>query len=115
MRISDWSSDVFSSDLNGSYQQANPQISVLVGGNEALAPETSKSWVLGGVYSPSFLPGFSVEANYYDIEVNGAIQTVDAQVTVANCVVRKSVVKGKSVSVRVDLGGRRNLQKIHTD
>ena len=41
---------------NGSYQQANPQISVIVGGNEDLDPETSKSWVLGGVYSPSFLP-----------------------------------------------------------
>ena len=72
---------------NGSYQQANPQISVLVGGNEALRPETSESWVIGGVYSPSWLPRFSVEANYYDIEIDGAIQTVDAEVTITNCVV----------------------------
>ncbi|HEU4704455.1 MAG TPA: TonB-dependent receptor [Sphingomicrobium sp.] len=72
---------------NGSYQQANPQISVLVGGNEDLAPETSKGWVLGGVFSPSFLPRFSIEANYYDIKIKGAIQTVDAEVTVARCVV----------------------------
>lgn len=72
---------------SGVYQQANPQISVLVGGNENLAPETSKSWIFGGVYSPSFLRGFSVEANYYDIKIDGAIQAVDAEVTVTNCVV----------------------------
>jgi iron complex outermembrane receptor protein len=72
---------------NGSYQQANPQISVLVGGNENLAPETSKSWVVGGVFSPSFLPRFSIEANYYDIRIKGAIQTIDAEVTAANCIV----------------------------
>ena len=28
-----------------------------------LTPETSKSWVFGGVYSPSLLPRFSIEAN----------------------------------------------------
>lgn len=72
---------------NGSYTQANPQISVLVGGNQALEPETSKGWVVGGVYSPSWLRGLSLEANYYNIKITGAIQTVDAEVTVANCVV----------------------------
>ena len=71
----------------GTYQQANPQISVIVGGNEDLQPETSKSWVLGGVYSPSFLPRFSVELNWYNIKIKQAIQTVDAEVTLNNCVV----------------------------
>ena len=70
---------------NGSYTQANPQISVAVGGNENLKPETSKSWIFGGVYSPAFLPGFSVEANHYNIEVKGAIQPVDAAFTLTNC------------------------------
>jgi iron complex outermembrane receptor protein len=71
----------------GTYQQANPQISVLVGGNPNLKPETSKSWVFGGVYSPSFLPRFSVEVNWYNIKIKQAIQTVDAEVTLNNCVV----------------------------
>jgi iron complex outermembrane receptor protein len=70
---------------NGSYQQTNPQISVAVGGNENLKPETSKSWVFGGVYSPSFLPGFSIEANHYNIRIKGAIQPVDAEFTLHNC------------------------------
>lgn len=72
---------------NGSYQQANPQISVLVGGNESLKPETSKSWIFGGVFSPEAFPGFSVEVNHYNIRIKGAIQSVDAAVTVNNCVV----------------------------
>ena len=72
---------------DGSYAQANPQISVLVGGNDALAPETSKSWVFGGVFAPDFFPRFSVEVNHYNIKIKGAIQAVNANVTLTNCVV----------------------------
>jgi iron complex outermembrane recepter protein len=71
----------------GTYQQANPQISVIVSGNEDLTPETSKSYIFGGVYSPSFLPGFSIEANHYNIKIKSAIQAVDASITLNNCVV----------------------------
>jgi len=70
---------------DGSYQQANAQISVSTGGNQNLAPETSESWVVGGVYSPSWLPRFSIEANYYEIEVQGAIQAIPRSTIVLNC------------------------------
>ena len=70
---------------NGSYTQVNPQISVTVGGNPQLEPETSRSWIFGGVISPSFLPGFSIEANHYNIQVKRAIQPVDAAFTLSNC------------------------------
>ena len=70
---------------NGSYQQANAQISVSTGGNDALLPETSESWVVGGVFSPSFLPRFSIEANWYKIKVQGAIQAIPRATTVTNC------------------------------
>lgn len=70
---------------NGSYAQANPQISVLVGGNPNLKPETSKSWVFGGVFSPEFIPAFSVEVNHYNIKIKGAINSVPADVTLSNC------------------------------
>jgi iron complex outermembrane receptor protein len=69
----------------GTYQQTNPQISVAVGGNENLKPETSTSWIFGGVYSPSFLPGLSIEANHYNVRIKGAIQPVDAAFTLNNC------------------------------
>ncbi|HYE26616.1 MAG TPA: TonB-dependent receptor [Allosphingosinicella sp.] len=70
---------------NGSYQQANAQISVSTGGNVNLGPEESESWVVGGVYSPSWLRGFSVEANWYKIRVEGAIQAIPRPTTVLNC------------------------------
>jgi iron complex outermembrane receptor protein len=70
---------------DGSYQQANAQISVTTGGNQALLPETSESWVVGGVFSPSFIPRFSVEANWYKIKVEGAIQAIPRATTLANC------------------------------
>jgi iron complex outermembrane receptor protein len=105
---------------NGSYQQANAQISVSTGGNEDLAPETSKSWVLGGVYSPSWLPRFSIEANYYDIEVKGAIQAIPRPTTVLNCLLTNDPatcalvtrVNGELIEVE---GFLQNVAAIETD
>jgi iron complex outermembrane receptor protein len=62
------------------------QLSVITGGNENLKPETSKSWVVGGVYSPSFIRRLSLEVNWYKITIDDAIQAFPAQLTVTNCV-----------------------------
>ena len=76
---------------NGSYQEPNGgQLSVLTGGNLNLKPETSRTLLFGGVYSPSwarsgFFSRASVEVNYYDIRVNNAIAPVDAQLTLNRC------------------------------
>jgi iron complex outermembrane receptor protein len=72
---------------SGNYEQANPQIGVLVSGNPDLKPETSKSWIFGGVWSPAFMPRFSFEANHYNIRIKSAIQAIDASITLNNCVV----------------------------
>ena len=47
----------------GGATAGRPQMSVITGGNEDLKPETSKSWVFGGVCQPEFLRGFSIELN----------------------------------------------------
>jgi iron complex outermembrane receptor protein len=70
---------------NGSYVQANPQLPVVTGGNRDLDAETSQSWVVGAVLSPSFAPRLSLEANYFDIEVRGAIQAIDASTLLGRC------------------------------
>jgi iron complex outermembrane receptor protein len=62
------------------------QLSVITGGNENLKPETSKSWVIGGVYAPSFIPRLSLEVNWYKISIDDSIQAFPAQLTVTNCV-----------------------------
>lgn len=45
------------------------------GGNPNLLPETSNSWSVGGVIQPSFLPGFSLSADYYHIVVKDAVSS----------------------------------------
>src|SRR3546814_15567334 len=103
----------------------------------ALKLETAKQGCVGVVLQPQFLRGFALSVDYYDIKIKGAIGSVDAQTIVDRCAEgvqafcsavvrgpndfgnnlpvldRKSVVYGKSVSVRVDLGGRRSMKKTH--
>ena len=79
---------------NGSYVQSNGEIGILTGGNRNLKPETSTSWVVGGVYSPSWATNtgwaraLTLEADYYTIKVDDAIASIDAQVLLANCTQR---------------------------
>lgn len=102
------------------YTQANAQISVTTGGNEALQPETSKSYVIGGVYSPSFITGLALEANYYNIEVEGAVQAVPRLTTVLNCLLTNDPstcalvtrVNGQLIEVE---GLLQNIAAINTD
>ncbi|HXH16546.1 MAG TPA: TonB-dependent receptor [Sphingomonas sp.] len=77
---------------NGSYQEpTGGQLGVLTGGNSALKPETSRTWLYGAVYAPSWArtsgiaSQLSIEGNYYDIKVNNAIAPVDAQLTLSRC------------------------------
>ncbi|PXA97583.1 TonB-dependent receptor, partial [Nostoc sp. 3335mG] len=55
------------------------------GGNALLEPEVSRSFVLGGVFAPRFLPGFSVTVDYYNIEIKQAIDSISPQALVNRC------------------------------
>jgi iron complex outermembrane recepter protein len=105
---------------NGSYAQANPQISVLVGGNPNLKAETSKSWVFGGVFSPDFIPAFSVEVNHYNIRIKGAIQAIPADATLSNCEVANDptacalVTRANNGQITQILGFLGNISGINT-
>src|SRR3546814_11542322 len=105
MRISDWSSDVCSSDLGGPAARGND---LLQPGERAAAHEQD----IGGVdleelllrVLASALRGHRGDRAFHDLEqrlLHALARHVD----------RKSVVEGKSVSVRVDLGGRRIIKK----
>src|SRR3546814_13643877 len=91
MRISDWSSDVCSSDLLGGHI-AHRRLGLRFGATHdqaALARCLQPAAELAG------------DAEIVDRSAAHAIEYPD----------RKSVVSGKSVSVRVDLGGRRIIKK----
>lgn len=63
----------------------NPTVQIFSGGNPDLQPEVSKTWTVGGSYSPSGLPGFRVSVDYYDINISGAITTLDPSDLTAAC------------------------------
>jgi iron complex outermembrane receptor protein len=85
----------------GSRSAPDDQLPVITAGNENLKAEKSKSWVIGGVYSPGFIPRFSIEANWYKIDVTGAIQAFPAQTTLYNCVYNND----PTACARVSRGG----------
>ncbi len=73
------------------YSQINPQISVDTGGNAELKPETSDSFTAGfswdtPVENVGGIDSFLVEVNYYDIDVEGAIQAPNAQDLLNGCI-----------------------------
>src|SRR3546814_18514419 len=97
MRISDWSSDVCSSDLGGPWGAA--PIIIWGGGDDHWGSGGGSSWGGGGFGGGGF-GGFSGGGGSF----GGGGASGD----------RKSVVEGKSVSVRVDLGGRRSITQKKT-
>lgn len=60
---------------------------IITSGNPDLVPEVANTITLGGVYKPSWLPGFSVAIDYYKIEINNAISGVGGNnaSTLAQC------------------------------
>lgn len=55
--------------------QPDSQIQTQFGGNPNLQEETSTSYTFGVVLQPSFLPGLTVTADYFNIEIEDAIST----------------------------------------
>src|SRR3546814_11142651 len=100
MRISDWSSDVCSSDLfsTGASQAV-----------AAMAPSPAVAVDVATVQSRTI-----TEWHDYSGRLE-AVDRVEIRPLVSGTLTdRKSVVWGTSVSVRVDLGGRRIFKKKHT-
>jgi len=44
-----------------------------LGGNANLREETAKTWTLGAILQPTFLPGFSATVDYYHIDISNYI------------------------------------------
>lgn len=61
-------------------------LTTVIGGNPDLTEETSNSWTFGGVITPRFAPGLRLSADFWTIEIEDAIQTLDGNKIVDNCV-----------------------------
>lgn len=61
------------------------QYNGLTGGNPQLQPETSDTTSFGVAFTPSFLPGFSLTVDYYNITVEDRIGQIGQDVTLQRC------------------------------
>lgn len=57
-----------------------------LGGNENLSEEEATTWTAGAIIQPSFLPGLSLRADWYDIRLKSAITTASLQELAELCV-----------------------------
>src|SRR3546814_13131895 len=109
MRISDWSSDVCSSDLQQDVAREDVQVTAA----DLLAPSRgtiTRAGFDGNVevcvrYLAAWLDGNGCVPIHHLMEEAATAQIGPPQLA------RKSVAEGKSVSVRVGLGGRRIIKK----
>jgi outer membrane receptor protein involved in Fe transport len=56
------------------------------GGNPMLEEETSRSYTIGAVFTPTFLSGFTLSVDFYRIRIKNAIAAVGAQDILDQCV-----------------------------
>ena len=54
-------------------------------GNSFLTPETATTKTVGLVYSPSFVPGFTIGFDWYNIQIENRIQAIGADYVVNEC------------------------------
>ncbi|KTF18457.1 TonB-dependent receptor plug domain-containing protein [Pseudoalteromonas sp. H105] len=88
---------------------AQDQAEVTVGGNDQLTPEQADTLTAGIVYEPQWFEGFSMTLDYYDIEIENAIATVDNQYIVDQCLVTSDNAGSalcQSSNVKLDSTGR---------
>ncbi|WP_157105504.1 TonB-dependent receptor domain-containing protein [Sphingomonas sp. TDK1] len=60
-------------------------LQILSGGNPNLKEESSRSWTLGAVFEPHWVPGLSFSVDYYDITVKNVITSPSVQSALNAC------------------------------
>ncbi|WP_211371468.1 TonB-dependent receptor domain-containing protein [Altericroceibacterium indicum] len=61
------------------------QFNALIGGNPDLKPEKADTWALGAVFTPAFVPGFTMSVDYFNITVADLIGSVNPNLSLNNC------------------------------
>jgi outer membrane receptor protein involved in Fe transport len=61
------------------------QINVFSGGNTQLKEEEARTLTVGGVYGPSWLEGLNISIDWYRVEIDDPISSIDADVILRGC------------------------------
>ncbi|MFK7829562.1 MAG: TonB-dependent receptor plug domain-containing protein [Congregibacter sp.] len=67
------------------FDQINVGLGVRSGGNPDLIEEEATTYTIGAVISPPFLDGLNITLDYYNIEIDGAVNQLSAQQVINNC------------------------------
>jgi iron complex outermembrane receptor protein len=67
------------------FTNTSRQTAVITGGNPDLAPERARSYVIGGVYQPSWLPGAQISVDYYSVNISDAITALPGVQVLDGC------------------------------
>jgi len=70
---------------SGALDSPAGQYNLLSGGNPNLNPEEADTYTYGVVWTPSFVPGFNLSVDYFDIQVDGLVSSVGALNTLNLC------------------------------
>jgi len=71
---------------DGSFHEANGQVTGLLLSNPNLKPETGQVSTVGFVYDASWLRGFSFDADYWTYTINSVIVQLDPAFSAAQCI-----------------------------
>ncbi len=73
-------------DRGGPTDSPAGQYNTLTGGNTELDPEEADTYTFGFVMQPNFAEGLTLSVDYYDIKVEGAIDSVQQETTLIVCI-----------------------------
>jgi outer membrane receptor protein involved in Fe transport len=73
-------------DLGGPISSPAAQYNAITGGSEDIEPEESDTVSFGFAFTPSFVPGLTIIADWYDIEVTDAIFQIEPLTTLTQCI-----------------------------
>src|SRR6185503_5214954 len=65
--------------VNIRFQNAQPPVETLTGGNANLQPEESTTKTFGFSWAPGFAESLQVSVDYFDIDIEGAIANLTSQ------------------------------------
>lgn len=83
--------DLFNAGQSGGSNFTDPRdqsqylVTSVTVGNPGLKPEEADTTGIGVVFSPRFIPGFTMSIDYYNIEIDGAIASLGAQENANRC------------------------------
>ncbi|WP_447756142.1 TonB-dependent receptor domain-containing protein [Sphingopyxis fribergensis] len=67
------------------FTQQSTGLSARSGGNPLLREEKSKTYTIGAVISPPFIPRLNLTIDYFNVKVDDAITTINAAQTLTDC------------------------------